>query len=183
MTSFSGLPRPGNSGGGLTSGSLSFGDAARRAGYQHQSRSRRRRRRPQQAHLQLIALSTSLSLAPSSLVMTRYTHRRCAVAVAHGARNGDLAAQFRRHLACTFSHALRDGAGSHARFTTSGSSHWSPTRSLNEASERASGPLRGFMEKNVAKRICGCSWMCRARKRRKSQKIFRCASSRLEVRF
>ena len=65
-----GLPRPGNSGGGLTSGSLSFGDAARRAGYQHQSRSRRRRRRPQQAHLQLIALSTSLSLAPSSLVMT-----------------------------------------------------------------------------------------------------------------
>ena len=50
-----GLPRPGNSGGGLTSGSLSFGDAARRAGYQHQSRSRRRRRRPQQAHLQLIA--------------------------------------------------------------------------------------------------------------------------------
>ena len=50
-----GLPRPGNSGGGLTSGRLSFGDAARREGYQHQSRSRRRRRRPQQAHLQLIA--------------------------------------------------------------------------------------------------------------------------------
>ena len=45
-----GPPRPCTNGGGLSSGSYCFGDAARRPGHQHQSRPRRRSRRAERAH-------------------------------------------------------------------------------------------------------------------------------------
>ncbi len=61
--------RPVQNGGGLSGGTHCFGDAARRAGYQHQFRPGRRRRRLNECIIQLIALMTVLSLAPSILVM------------------------------------------------------------------------------------------------------------------
>ena len=65
-----GPPRPVHNGSGLCSGTFVLGDAARRAGYQHQFRpGRRRRRRLNERIIQLIALMTVLSLAPSILVM------------------------------------------------------------------------------------------------------------------
>ena len=51
--------------------------------------------------------------------------------------------------------------------------------SVNEAFNRGSGPLRGFMEKNVREKDCGCSWMSGEAPPAKSRPICRCASSSL----
>ena len=48
---------------------------------------------------------------------------------------------------------------------------------VNEAFERASGPLRGFMEKNVREKDLRLFVDLSGEKARKSWKIFRCASS------
>jgi hypothetical protein len=145
-----GLPRPGNSGGGLSSGSHCFGDAARRARYQHQSRSRRRLRRAERAHHPADrvvdgAVAGAIDPGDDDLV---HPHRGGAVAAAHRARHRDLAAEFGGDLARLVPHCLRDGAGVDAR-DVGIKPLVANEINVNEAFDRASGPLRGFMEKNV----------------------------------
>ena len=97
-----GPPRSVHNRSGLCSGTSVLGDAARRAGYQHQSRARRRRRRrAQRAHHPVDraddgAVAGAVDPGHDDVV---YPHRGGAVAVAHRARHRDRAAQFGRHLA------------------------------------------------------------------------------------
>ena len=66
--------------------------------------------------IQLIALLTVLSLAPSILIMmTSFTRIVVVLSLLQRLSARQLAAQFRRHLACPVPHGLRDGAASHAR--------------------------------------------------------------------
>ena len=147
-----GLSRPGNNGGGLGSGSDCFGDAARRAGSisinlgQGAAGGGLNER-----IIKLIALLTVLSLAPSILVMmTSFTRivvvlslLRTALGTATSPPNSVVislalfltAFVMGPVLTCVYDVGIKPLVANEIN--------------VNEAFERASGPLRTFMEKNV----------------------------------
>jgi flagellar biosynthetic protein FliP len=98
----------------------------------------------------LIALLTVLSLAPSILVMmTSFTRIVVVLSLLRGARHRDLAAELGRHLAGFVPHRLRHGPVLTRVYDVGIRPLVANEISVTEAFDRASGPPRGFMEKNV----------------------------------
>jgi len=78
-----------------------------------------------------------------------HPHRGGAVAAARGARHRDLAAELGRHLAGFVPHRLRHGPVLTRVYDVGIRPLVANEISVTEAFDRASGPPRGFMEKNV----------------------------------
>src|ERR1700728_4318866 len=128
--------------------------------------------------IQLIALMTVLSLAPSILVMmTSFTRivvvlslLRTALGTATSPPNSVVISLALFLTAFVMSPVL-------TRVYDAGVKPLVANEiSVNEAFERASGPLRGFMEKNVREKDLQLFVDLSGEKARKSWKIFRCAS-------
>ena len=129
--------------------------------------------------IQLIALLTVLSLAPSILVMmTSFTRivvvlslLRTALGTATSPPNSVVISL------ALFLTAFVMGPV----FTRVYDVGIKPARrqrdQRHQAFDRASGPLRGFMEKNVREKDLRCSPTCRAKPGRKSRRICPCAFS------
>jgi flagellar biosynthetic protein FliP len=140
---------PRDSGGGLCSGSYRFGDAARRPGHQHQFRPGASGGGLNERIIQLIAL-TVLSPAPAILDDNLvHPHRGGAVAAAHALGTATSPPNSVIISVALFLTAFVMGPVLTRVYNVGKKLLVANEISVNEAFDGASGPLRGFMEKNV----------------------------------
>jgi flagellar biosynthesis protein FliP len=122
----------------------------------------------------LIALMTVLSLAPLILVMmTSFTHIIVVLSLLRSALGTATAPPNSVVISLAlFLTALMMGPVLTRSYDAGVKPLVANEITVDEALNRASGPLRGFMEKNVRDKTCNCSSTCRGRRRRQSRKTY-----------